>query len=150
MRFTFLTGDINWMQYGGTWVSKKLNNGEFDYWLAIRIINWEDSCGRDAPEETYNVELLSISLSEAGKDNLASAFRCCGLETERDAENRENPLVQVECLLSYGVYAHLWSADGNNAHKLLKEARNQAMCTSGLYGFYMDKRQNAIGNSGWD
>ena len=151
MRFKFLTGDVNWLQYGGSWVSAKQNNGEFDYWLVIRLLNWEDSCGRDAPKETYNVELLSVSPSEAGKENLESAFRCCGLDGPEQTELRENPLVQVECLVSYGVHAHLWDANGSNAHKLLREARRQAtMCATGLYRFYLDRRQNAIGSTGWE
>jgi hypothetical protein len=150
MRFKFLTGDVNWLQYGGSWVSQRLNNGEFDYWIVIRLINWEDACGANAPKETYNVELLSVSPSEAGEENLASAFSCCGLDGPEQASLRENPLVQVECLVSYGVYANLWQANGNNAHKLLKEARHQAICAAGLYGFYMDRTQNRIGSTGWE
>jgi len=39
MRFKFLTGDVNWETYGGKWVSPKLNNGDFDYWLVLEFVN---------------------------------------------------------------------------------------------------------------
>ena len=148
-RFKFLTGDINWQEYGGTWLSQKLNNGEFDYWLAIRVINWEDATGEKPDGNTYNVELLSVSPSEAGPDNLKSAFAYIGQESA-DKDVLENPICQCDALLSYGVYAHLWSADGQNINKMMREARNQAFLAQGLYGFYMDKQQNRIGDSGWD
>ena len=35
MNLKFLTGDINWTEYGGKFVTKKLNNGDFDYWLVL-------------------------------------------------------------------------------------------------------------------
>lgn len=149
LKFSFLTGDINWQAYGGSWVSKKLNNGEFDYWLVIRLINWEDATGEKPEGNTYNVELLSVSPSEAGPENLKRAFEYCGME-QKSPEMLSNPLVQVEALVSYGVCAHLWQSDGNNCHALLKEARNQALIASGLYGFFMDRQQNAIGDTGWD
>lgn len=146
-RFKFLTGDINWQQYGGTWLSQKLNNGEFDYWLAIKVMNWEDATGEKPDGNTYNVELLSVSPSEAGPENIKQAFGCCGMD---DDSLLNNPVCQCDALLSYGVYAHLWSADGKNIHKLMRAAREQALLASSLYGFYMDRVQNRIGDSGWD
>jgi hypothetical protein len=148
-RFKFLTGDINWQQYGGTWLSQKLNNGEFDYWLAIRVINWEDSTGEKPDGNTYNVELLSVSPSEAGPENLKRAFECIGQENS-DESILDNPVCQCDALLSYGVYAHLWSADGKNINKLMREVRKQALVATSLYGFYMDRAQNRIGDNGWD
>jgi hypothetical protein len=45
MKFKFLTGDINWQTYGGKFISKKLNNGEFDHWLVIEVTNWANAVG---------------------------------------------------------------------------------------------------------
>jgi hypothetical protein len=56
----------------------------------------------------------------------------------------------VELLVSYGVYATLKTRYGSNYSKMFKEARKEAICAAGLYGFYMDKRQNRIGSDGWD
>lgn len=150
MRFTFLTGDVNWQEYGGKFISAKQNNGEFDYWYVMDILNWEDAVGeREAKEvgSTYCVSLYSVSPSEAGAESLKSAFDCCGMDSE---ELRSNPLVQVEALVTYGVYAQLWSENGNNLAKLMKQAREQARMASMLYGFYMDRPANRIGTSNWD
>lgn len=149
IKFSFLTGDCNWLDYGGKWVSKKLNNGEFDYWLVLEFTNMDDACGRDNEGQSkYNVCLSAVSPSEAGNEKMHSAFACMGMEEEHDAQ--KNPLVQVEALHSYGIYAPLWQKDGNNAHKLLREARKQAFISEGLFGFYMDGPKNRIGSTGWD
>jgi len=149
MRFTFLTGDVNWQQYGGKFVSAKQNNGEFDYWYVMDVINWEDATG-DKEQGTYNVSLYSVSPSEAGPDSLKDAFACCGMDSDRDTELRADPLVQVEALASCGIYAQLWSENGNNLNKLMRQAREQARMASILYGFYMDRPANRIGTSNWD
>jgi hypothetical protein len=148
MRFTFLTGDMNWKQYGGKFVSAKQNNGEFDYWLVMEVINWDDATG-ETRDGLYNVSLYSVSPSEAGKDNLEKAFRCSMPQSE-DAKIRSNPLVQVECLCDYGIKAQLWSENGNNLRKLMRQCREQAAIASGLYGFYMDRAENRIGSTGWE
>jgi hypothetical protein len=149
MRFKFLAGDINWETYGGKFVSRKLNNGEFDYYLIMDILNWNDVDSEAVKTNgQYCVSLHSVSPSEAGSDNLKKAFECCGFDGTEDFAS--NPLAQVECLESYGVYTLVWSASGNNLSKLMREARKQAECVHGLYGFYMDRPVNRIGTSGWD
>jgi len=149
MRFKFLTGDMNWETYGGKFISRKLNNGEFDYYLVMDILNWNEVDSEAVKTNgQYCVSLHSVSPSEAGSDNLRKAFECYGLDGTEDFTS--NPLVQVECLESYGVYTPVWSASGNSLSKLMREARKQADVVHGLYGFYMDRPVNRIGTSGWD
>lgn len=149
LKFKFLTGDINWQEYGGKFVSKRLNNGEFDYWLVIEVINIHDATGEESADK-YAVSLLSVSPSEAGEENLRKAFECCGLDSEDQAELRANPLVQIEALTDYGIYAQLKSIGGNNLSKLMREIRKEADLSTMLYGFYMDRPENRIGSTGWD
>ena len=107
-----------------------------NYMTEKQLVNMDEACGRDNEgRPRYNVSLSAVSPAQAGQKNLESAFCCCGIE----GGACENPEVQVEALHSYGVHAHLWQSDGNNAHKLLKEARGQAQCAEGLFGFYMLK-----------
>lgn len=147
-KFRFLTGDVNWLAYGGKWVSRKLNNGDFDYWLVIELVNIDDACGRDNEgQPRYNVSLSAVSPSEAGA-NMARALECCGVDPNDPAAT--NVLVQVECLHSYGIHVPLWVGNGNNARKLLREARRQACPATGLFGFYMDRAVNRIGTTGWE
>jgi len=152
-RFSFLTGDMNWLRYGGSWVSRKQNNSDFDYWLVIRFLNTVEETGELWDGCKYHVELIAVSPSEAGPENLDRAFSCVGLDGEEESRRKElefNPLVQVEALMTYGIYSPLWQSQGNNAYSLLKAAREQAMCAMGLFGFYMDGPKNRAGATGWD
>ena len=150
IQFRQFSGDINWSVYGGTFISKKLNNGEFDYWLAIRVTNYIDAVGeREAKEHgaVYNVELVSVSISEA-QGEIQHALVCCGYDTLDPEELTDNH--RLDALLSYGTYAVLWTKDGNNIKKLMQEARKEGQLAEFLYGFYMDRQQNAVGATGWD
>lgn len=150
LKFRFLSGDCNWRTYGGKLVSKRLNNGEFDYWLVIDVVNREDAHGRDALTRYY-VSLQSVSPDEAGEQNLREAMRACGCNPEPIEDlTKVSNWEKVGVLSSYGIYATLWSDEGNNLSQLLKEARLQADASQLLYGFMMDGAQNQIGNSGWD
>lgn len=144
--FRFLTGDCNALAYGAKYVSQKFNNGEFDFWFVLELINMEDVCGQKEPKPKYAVELTCVSPSEAG-DNLAKAFESCGID---DDAVKANPIVQVEVLSSYGVSAHLASFSGNNAHKLMREAKHKARECEFLFGFAMDRAVNRIGITGWE
>lgn len=139
MKFRFLTGDVDWRTYGGMFISKKLNNGDFDYWLVLHV----DNLGDDA--NTYHVSLSAVSPQQA-QAHLQPAFECCGIPVELQSD----PMIQVESLASYGVTALLWSEEGNNLKNLLKQAHEQAEISTCLFGFYMDAPQNRIGNTGWD
>jgi len=144
IQFRFLTGDINWLDYGAKWISKRFNNGDWDYWLVLELTNmWEATGEQDQPK--YNVTLSAVS-PEAAKDNMQAALKCCGLEGESDLTD----LMKVEVLHTYGTSAPLKQWNGGNAHKLLKEAKHEAQLAEMLFGFYMDSPKNAIGSTGWD
>ena len=156
VRFKFLMGDVDYLTYGGKWVSQKFNNGEFDYWLVVELINWKESVGeRDAPKETYNLSLSVVSPSEAGQKNIEAAMSCCGMDDEtlqaikvRGEEEYNEALVEI--LHSYGVHTPIWNKDGNNWKQLMKEARNEAMACNCLFGFYLDRVVAPIGTNGWE
>ena len=79
MRFSFLTGDVNFTTYGGKWISTRQSNGEFDYYFVIELLNWRETVGRrEAPPETYNVALSVVSPQEA-QDKIGAALDCCGI-----------------------------------------------------------------------
>jgi hypothetical protein len=142
-----LTGDTNWLAYGSKWVSQKLSNGEFDYWLVLELVNMDEACGRDNEgQPRYHASLSSVSPDQA-RDKLPQAFDCCGLT---DPEIMAKPLVQVECLHNYGVHAVLVQKTGNNAHQLLRDIKRESAVAEGLFGFYMDTPKNRIGTTGWE
>lgn len=152
VRFKWLTGDVNWLTYGGKWISNKQNNGEFDYWLVLEILNWEESVSeRDAAEigHKYNVQLSVVSPGQAGQKNIEAAQSCCGVDDEMLA--RAGDEGKVEILYSYGVHTPIFDKGGNNAHKLIREAKRYAnQEASTLFGFLMDRPVNKIGTTGWE
>jgi len=111
-------GDVCYKQYGGKWISQKLNNGEFDYWLVLEAINWYDSTSGGC---SCNVQfcLSVVSPQQAGKHHLRQACQSCGIE---DANPNR---MQVEALHSYGVTSPIWAKDGNNWAELMKEAHDR-------------------------
>jgi len=143
MRFKFLTGDMDWREYGGKWISKKLNNGDFDYWMVIELINMNEHV--IDPDYTYWVILSAVSPDEA-KEHLDRAYECYGIE---DIDEKTD-FMNVEVLHGYGISAPLWDDMGNNYKDLMKEAHRQASISETLFGFYMDKPKNRIGATGWD
>jgi hypothetical protein len=141
---------VNFTQYGGKWISTRQNNGDFDYYLVIELLNWRETVGeREAPAK-YNVSLSVVSPDEA-KDNIGAALECCGITAEMlETANGYRAALLVDALHSYGVHTPVWSKDGNNWRALMREARNQAQCCAGLFGFYLDRPVNAIGTTGWE
>ena len=153
MKFKMLSGDVNWSVYGGKFVSKRLNNGNWDYWLVINVINWEESLNTREFEELgykYNVEIQAVSIEAAGEKNLDSALSCCGFSDDQMNVAEQSDLLKVESLSDYGVFATLWNKNGNNIETLMKDAHKEANLINMLFGFYMDREENRIGNDGWD
>lgn len=134
VRFKFLSGDMDWKTYGGKFVSNRLNNGEFDYWLVINVINCLDS-----------VEIQAVSPDSVSREDKDRAISSCGW----DSLDESNPLDMVQVLSEHGIFAQLWESSGNNIAKLMQAARREAQLIEMLFGFYMDRPENQIGQDGW-
>lgn len=147
VRFHWLTGDLT---YGGKWISNKQNNGKFDYYFVIELLNWKETVGRDAPVDAYNVTLSVVSPDQA-KEHVKSALDCCGItEKMLECATSQRDEVLVEALHDYGLSVPVWGDNGNNAKQLLRQAREQAQSTESLFGFAMDRPVNRIGTTGWE
>lgn len=150
-RFRFLSGDNDWRSYGGKSISQRFNNGEFDYWLVLELINLYDACGEHEAKEMggqYCVELSVVSPTQThDTGQYEAAIESCGIQDLRDLTDER----EVEILHSYGTKAVIYSGIGNNYSRLLKEARHEAYSTVNfMFGSRMDQPQNAIGATGWD
>jgi len=163
IRFKFLTGDVNWQEYGGKFVSKKLCNGydgkgavqgedyDFRYWLVMDVRPNEDWEYGDKKDPKYYVSLAVVSPEAADPGELQRAIDSWGIPDDELPRYMADPMFLVECLHSYGVAAYVWQGHGNNLSALMKEARREAQLASGImFGFYMDRAQNMIGSTGWD
>lgn len=144
MNFSFLTGDVDWQIHGGSFISPKQNNGNFDYALVLNIINMHEATG-EMDADKYNVSISAVAPSEVPKETQDRS-----LEDDSTPFNELSWEMQIELLSEYGVSSSLWTASGNNYKKLMKEARIEADTITMMFGFYMDRIQNGIGSNGWD
>ncbi len=127
-RFKFLTGDINWSDYGGKFwrrVAKGAGPTEGRFHV-IEVINWNEH--ENDPEWTYHVELSEVDLDATSDKQLDDALRSCygeadALSVEGDPNAAQ---IKVEALHGYGSRAPLWDRSGNNINKLMKEARAES------------------------
>ena len=142
IRFKFLTGDVDWQTYGGQFISQKLNNGDFDYWLVLNFINMHEATG-DEETDKYHVTILAVS-PELNIQEADALIEDYGVNLPITDEMR------VGALANYVIAAHLKGFSGNNYSSLMKEAKKEAQVIPLLFGFYMDRPQNAIGSTGWD
>ena len=130
-------------------ISPRLNNGDWDYWLVIEVINWVDVVGEDEAPAKWHVQLSAVAPGAVNDKGKQSALQCYGI----DPENAEwdNSAFTVEILSAYGISAFLWQESGDNLRQLLITAKSEAnMLGAVLFGFAMDRPQNAIGTTGWD
>lgn len=133
--------------YDNTFISKRLNNGDWDYWLLIRLQYLEGYLPEDEVKTIgkYSVDAIALSI-EAAQEHVEQAIECMGFRDNIEITEE----IKIESLLDYGIYATLWSKTGNNKNLLLKQAREEIQKISFLFGFYMDRLENMIGNDGWD
>lgn len=130
------------------WISNRLNNGDFDYWMVIDakyLPEWAGEAEARQMGGNHLVDLSVVSPSEAGKKNLEAAAESQGRETKGLSDEEK-----AEMLADYGVAATMWHDTGNNLRNLLKKAKEEAQKVEGLFGFYMDRQLNRMGNTGWD
>jgi len=136
--------DTNKIMIGREW-----HNGDWNLRLATRITYMEEYLSENELKTIgkYHIEILAVSPESAGEKNLKSAYDCIGLD---DDQIDKIPLCDYEALISYGVYATLFSKSGNNLKSLIHDANYELQLIHGLFGFYMDRAENRIGNNGWD
>jgi hypothetical protein len=143
-------GDVNWKDYNGQFiVDEKFNNGEFDYYVIINFTNMKEAVGDDAPSK-YMVTVHVVAPSQASKKQIDSAFESMGLDPKQELKIRKDPKAVAGILDEYGLMAEVFTEEGDNADELMDTAKKQVPAITGLFGFYMDKPVNRIGNSGWD
>jgi hypothetical protein len=143
-----LSGNIDWKTFGAKWITKKLNNGNFDYYLIVSFMNFEEATGEKCDGNRYIVEIHAVAPSQIPETHKNAAFRSMGLENEDKSKYTKKQIAEI--IESYGIFANLKTLYGNNADNLMKEARKEINLVSGLFGIFMDIPENAIGSTGWD
>ncbi len=124
------------------WISPRQNNGEFDYWLVLRVTDL--SSIHDSFDEGFISELSVVAPSQLSEGKIESAFRSMNPEADRD-----NVLNCLEALYEYGYRVTVWSTQQESALVAMYRGVMQAEIVESLFGDYMDKPVNGIGTTGW-
>jgi len=117
--FSFLTGDVNWKEYGGTFY-RSFGDGTY---ALIEFINLEDAVGYGGIRgNRYAAVGRTVDLSPGGFSlrNLDSALRTIGASPAT-----RNPKVLLEAVNAYGSFDVDFEIFGNNADKLLAAAKRR-------------------------
>jgi hypothetical protein len=134
------------------YVSDPQHNGDWGYYFVIRVVDWREATGDDH-ESKYNVGLHAVSPQAAGLRAVMQAVKSAGFARdyfERLEGRQARQQALVEMLVQYGTTARLTDDYGDNLRDLMRDARQEAFKARSLLGFYMDRRQNAFGDTGWD
>jgi len=135
--FRFLTGDVNYTDYGGKWYRKVASTR----YHVIELTNmWQDT--KDKTCSQYHVSLSEVDIASS---QLQEALDSCG----PDEGFRDNELAKVDSLATYGCKAPLGQWNGNNYKKLITEARNESRNLNDpeKYEAAMSRPVNAIGST---
>ena len=126
-KWVFLTGDVNWKQFGAKWF--KIDNYNDDYCYVIEIINFEDATGEkikvDGVEYRYVGYLYTVLLDN--ESAIKSALDSYGetLEDLKGLTKKQRIKHIAEAISSYGYpmdrNEELYS---NNADTLLAELKD--------------------------
>ena len=138
-------GDVNYLNFGGTFTTKKLNNGDFDYWLFVELVNMAEATG-ETDGDTYMISIRAVAPSEVPEKRIEEEL--LGLDQFYQDKISKKDIAKI--LNEVGIGANLFSKQGNNAKELFQIARKECEKINMLFGFYMDRNQNMLGNSGWD
>jgi len=128
-KWVFLTGDVNWHQYGAKWF--KIDNYDDDYCYVIEIINFEDATGEkfkvDDKEYTYVGILYTVLLDNESAIKSALDLYGESLEDLKRLTKKQRIKRIAEAISSYGYpldrECELYSNNADILLAKLKEMR---------------------------
>lgn len=131
-------------------VSPEINHGDFPFRFMVHI-EYMGYHSEEVEREVgkYCVSLKVVSPTEAKKtDAYDKALESFGWTPEQ--VQKYGQLAEYEMLLEYGIAAHLWQGCSNNLRDLMRQCRSKLNECDTLFGFAMDRAENAVGTTGWD
>lgn len=143
-RYYFLTGDVNWREYGAKWIKRCPYYGGTEYYV-LELINWEDAQGEPvqlrgnsydypnmyggphhnipAGSYKYSVQVTHFDTSWYDKAELERALESSGWDGISALSPYRRKTALVEAYTSYGLGDTIDIRYGNNAYKLLQYAK---------------------------
>ena len=118
-------------------------------YLVIIVESTEDwGRGNEAPPYKFHAEIVAVSPQWISNKSLASIAESYSMDVKAF---KQQPIeAQVEQVLDYGTRATLWMETSDDEDALKAKANEQVQVCHMMFGFYMDRQQNAIGDTGWD
>lgn len=145
VKFTFLKGDVNWSDYGGTWISQKFTSTEgWDFWLVRELHRWDEE---ERPKNKYLCTLYLIAPSQF--EDGEKAFQSAGWE-DWDSWDDLTEVEKVDMIHGYIGGTTVWQEQGNNYAVLFKECQEQAQQAVQDIGVVLGRKFNALGATGAD
>lgn len=130
-------------------ITKEISHPDLiGYYLAITVTDMDEhGCIETDDDARYVIEIVAVSPRSCSVGTLESA--CEALKNDKDMEiDVDGPWMAYD-LVHYGKCAHCWQACGDDLEELMQEAKSRIGKIESLIGFYLDQRQNAMGDSGW-
>lgn len=139
VRFTPFLGECESKE----WISQKLNNGEFDYWLVLQVISL------DRENEKFKAAQISVvAPSQLREERLNSLQNRMGVEPSKWEDTPDK--YKVGDTFEYGCHAPVWHASGKAEMEMMVEGVKIAQTIPHFFGVYMDRQVNGMGARGWD
>ena len=119
-RWQFLSGDVSFMDYGGSWF-REIKPRVYHVVELTNMIDaiGERDCERDGIDK-YHVSLKEIDLNVIDYE---PALDCCGYEDRLDPPSVH---VIIDACSSHGSFAPMGDISGNNYRLLLSEMKRQS------------------------
>lgn len=114
-RFHWLTGDVNYREYGGTWYRRD----DDTTFTIVEMVNMEDATG-DIKNGKYLAIVSEVDISNPIRN--AEALKSWGISVQ---EAMEDITLLVSAHVCYGS-TQIWHNYGNNFYKLLREAKQSS------------------------
>lgn len=146
MNLNFVHGDVDFKEHGGVFVTKKLNSGDFDYFIFCEVVNLKNH--DISTKNKYMFTLSVVSPTEPSKETVDDS-----LKDYLDVNETREDLTDLDiatALHDYGVSAQVFNVSGNNINKMFANIRKKCNEIKVMFGFYMDKPINMVGDTGWD
>ncbi len=132
-----------------SWVATEdMTDSDWPVRFVIKMIYTEYYDREWAKQGRYHFEIHATAWTAVAPVELDNCLASMGLVRDNLKDSSPESLAIV--LVEAGLSPILWQQTGNNRQKLFKAAKDEMQKICMLFGFYMDKQVNGMGNTGWD
>lgn len=130
------------------WDAGVITDSDWPVQFLVTMLYTDEYDSEWAKQGKYHISIDAVAPDAVSTEDITRA--CDSMGQTQDEFDALIMVWKSVMLAEYGVKATLWQQQGNNQTALLKTAREELTAIRMLFGFYMDRQQNMIGNTGWD